>query len=189
VKQASRVGERVFYADGSDRDILDAVGLASARLVVVCHGDVPAAMKLLAHVRNTRTDLPVMVRTRDESHVEALRAAGATEVVPETLEAGLMIATHALLLLDVPIGRVMQRLQGQQSARYRLLREFFRGGDAPGPEAARATAGNVARGRRHRRAVRFAWRHRGGRAHAPHLSGGGRASRDSPLARRRPASP
>jgi len=106
------------------------VGLASARLVVVCHDDVPAAMRLLAHVRNARTDLPVMVRTRDESHVEALRAAGATEVVPETLEAGLMIATHALLLLDVPIGRVVQRLQGRQSARYRLLHEFFRGRDA-----------------------------------------------------------
>ncbi len=131
VRQAKRVGERVFYADGSDRDLLDAVGLATARLVVVCHDDVPAAMKLLAHVRNARTDLPVMVRTRDESHVEALRAAGATEVVPETLEAGLMIATHALLLLDIPIGRVVQRLQGQQSARYRLLHEFFRGVDAP----------------------------------------------------------
>jgi CPA2 family monovalent cation:H+ antiporter-2 len=136
VRQATRVGERVFYADGSDPDILDAVGLATARLVVVCHDDVPAAMRLLAHVRNARSDLPVMVRTRDESHVEALRAAGATEVVPETLEAGLMIATHALLLLDVPIGRVVHRLQGRQSARYRLLHEFFRGTNAPADAAA-----------------------------------------------------
>jgi CPA2 family monovalent cation:H+ antiporter-2 len=50
--------------------------------------------------------------------------------VPETLEAGLMIATHALLLLDVPLGRVVRRFQDQRASRYRLLREFFRGGGA-----------------------------------------------------------
>jgi CPA2 family monovalent cation:H+ antiporter-2 len=130
VRQAHLAGERVFYADSSERDILEAVGIASARLVVVSHDDVAAALAVLRHVRALRPDLPVMVRTRDETHVEALRAAGATEVVPETLEAGLMIATHALLLLDVPLGRVVRRFQDQRASRYRLLREFFRGGGA-----------------------------------------------------------
>jgi len=68
-----------------------------------------------------------MVRTRDETHVRELEAAGALEVVPETLEAGLMIASQALLLLDVPRSRVMRRIQEQRSSRYRLMREFFRG--------------------------------------------------------------
>jgi CPA2 family monovalent cation:H+ antiporter-2 len=68
-----------------------------------------------------------MVRTRDESHVDELRAAGATEVVPETLEAGMMIASHALLLLAVPLSRVVRRMRDQRSGRYRLMREFFRG--------------------------------------------------------------
>ena len=130
VKQAHMAGERVFYADSSERDILEAVGIATARLVVVSHDDVPAALAVLRHVRALRPDLPVMVRTRDETHVEAMREAGATEVVPETLEAGLMIATHALLLLDVPLARVVRRFQGQRASRYRLLREFFRGGEA-----------------------------------------------------------
>jgi len=130
VKQAHVAGERVFYADSSERDILEAVGIATARLVVVSHDDVAAALAVLRHVRALRPDLPVMVRTRDETHVDALREAGATEVVPETLEAGLMIATHALLLLDVPLARVVRRFQGQRASRYRLLREFFRGGQA-----------------------------------------------------------
>jgi CPA2 family monovalent cation:H+ antiporter-2 len=129
VKQAHLAGERVFYADSSERDILEAVGIASARLVVVSHDDVAAALAVLRHVRALRPELPVMVRTRDETHVEALRAAGATEVVPETLEAGLMIATHALLLLEVPLAHVVRRFQRQRSSRYRLLREFFRGGE------------------------------------------------------------
>ena len=71
-----------------------------------------------------------MVRTRDESHVEELRRAGATEVVPETLEAGLMIAAHALLLLNVPLSRVVRRIREQHEGRYLLLREFFRGDSA-----------------------------------------------------------
>ncbi len=129
VKQAHLAGERAFYADSSERDILEAVGIATSRLVVISHDDVAAAMKVLHHVRALRPELPVMVRTRDETHVEALRQAGATEVVPETLEAGLMIATHALLLLDVPLARVVRRFQGQRTSRYHLLREFFRGED------------------------------------------------------------
>jgi CPA2 family monovalent cation:H+ antiporter-2 len=122
VKQARIAGERVFYADSTEPGILQAVGLATARLVVVSHDDVAAALRLLEHVRAERPDLPVMVRTRDEAPVQALRSAGATEVVPETLEAGLMIATHAMLLLDVPTERVVMRLEAQRSSRYRLLR-------------------------------------------------------------------
>ena len=68
-----------------------------------------------------------MVRTRDESHVNELRAAGATEVVPETLEAGLMIAAQALFLLNVPLARIMRRVQEQRTEHYRLLRGFFEG--------------------------------------------------------------
>jgi CPA2 family monovalent cation:H+ antiporter-2 len=48
-------------------------------------------------------------------------------VVPEVLEAGLMIASHALLLLNVPFTRVVRRMQQQRASRYRLLREFYRG--------------------------------------------------------------
>lgn len=130
VRAASLAGERVFFADSSERDLLEAVGLATARLVVISHDDIPAALRTLHHVRALRPELPVMVRTRDEEHVDDLRQAGATEVVPETLEAGLMIATQALLLLDVPLSRVLRRVQSQRVGRYRLLRELFRGDNA-----------------------------------------------------------
>lgn len=143
VRQATRAGERVFFADGSERDILEAVGLASARLLVISHNDLPAALRTLHHVRAARPELPVMVRTRDETHVDALREAGATEVVPETLEAGLMIATHALLLLDVPLKRVLRRFQGQRSIRYRLLRELFRSDEAGWGEDTELGSGRV----------------------------------------------
>lgn len=129
VRDAHTAGEPVYYGDSAERDMLEAVGLAGARLVVVSHDDVGAALKTLQAVRSLRPELPVMVRTRDESRVDELMRAGATEVVPETLEAGMMIVSHALLLLDVPLARVLRRVRDVRVDRYRLMREFFRGGD------------------------------------------------------------
>ena len=129
VREAHTAGEPVYYGDSAERDMLEAVGLAGARLVVVSHDDVGAALKTLHAVRDLRPELPVMVRTRDETRVDELMRAGATEVVPETLEAGMMIVTHALLLLDVPLARVLRRVRDVRVDRYRLMREFFRGGD------------------------------------------------------------
>lgn len=131
VREAHAAGEPVYYGDAAERDMLEAVGVAQARLVVVSHDDVGAALKVLHHVRALRPELPVMVRTRDESRVDEPMRAGATEVVPETLEASIMIVSHALLLLDVPMRRIVRRIRDARVDRYRLLREFFRGGDAP----------------------------------------------------------
>jgi len=130
VRDAHTGGEPVYYGDAAERDMLEAVGVMRARLVVISHDDVGSALKVLHHVRALRPELPVMVRTRDESRVEELRQAGATEVVPETLEAGMMIVSHALLLLDVPLRRIVHRIRDVRVDRYHLMREFFRGSDA-----------------------------------------------------------
>lgn len=129
VRMARAAGEPVYYGDAAERDVLESVGANSARLMVISHDDPAAAHKALQHMRALRPDLPIMARTRDENHAEALRQAGATEVVPETLEAGMMIASQVLMLLNVPLPRVMQRIQEQRANRYRLLRELFPGGD------------------------------------------------------------
>lgn len=127
VRQAHAAGEPVYYGDATQLDLLDALGLERARLLVISYDDTEAALAVLSQVKRARPGLSVMARTRDESNVEKLQAAGAIEVVPETLEAGLMIASQALLLLDVPFSRVTQSIQQQRSSRYQLMREFFRG--------------------------------------------------------------
>jgi CPA2 family monovalent cation:H+ antiporter-2 len=127
VREAHLAGEPVYYGDATERAVLESVGIGSARLLVISHHDAPASLRLLRVARELRPELPVMARTRDESHVDELREAGAVEVVPETLEAALMIAAHALLLLGVPLTRVVRRMQEQRVDRYRLLREFIRG--------------------------------------------------------------
>ncbi|MDP1931311.1 MAG: cation:proton antiporter [Gammaproteobacteria bacterium] len=127
VKEAHSAGEPVFYGDASEKDILDQLGLDRARLLVIAHNDYEAALKILGCLRRARPELPVMVRTRDEKHVLELQKAGASQVIPETLEAGLMIASQALLLLDVPLSRVIRRIGAQRTERYPLMQEYYKG--------------------------------------------------------------
>lgn len=125
VRDAHAAGMQVYFGDSSERDILEAVGAAHARLIVVAHDDLGAARKVLHHVRVTGWPVKVMVRTRDESPVAELFELGATEVVPETLEASMMIASHTLLLAQVPPKRVLRRMRAAQANRYELLQELY----------------------------------------------------------------
>ena len=129
VRDAQDAGDPVHYGDSARREILQGAGLSRARALVVSFGDMPATFKILEHVRHLRPDLPVLVRARDDSELERLLDAGATEVVPETLEASLMIASQLLLLLEVPMSSVVGRIGDARSDRYRLLRGFFPGQD------------------------------------------------------------
>jgi CPA2 family monovalent cation:H+ antiporter-2 len=87
-------------------------------------------------VRRLRPDLPILVRTRDDADLGRLQRAGATEVVPETLEASLMLVSHLLMLLNVPVSRVLRDVQEIRDSRYQLLREYFRGQEAEEAAAA-----------------------------------------------------
>ena len=127
VREARLAGERVHYGDSAQIDVLESLGLAAARLVVITHDDTAAAVRTLQQIRSRHPALAVMVRTRDLSTVDELRAAGATEVIPETLEAGLMIASQAMLQLGVPLARVLRRVQAQRAGHYQQMRELFAG--------------------------------------------------------------
>lgn len=127
VGEARLAGQPVYYADATTPSVLEAAGLSSARLLIISHDDRSALLRTLACVRQQRPDLPILVRARDESWGDELRAMGASEVIPETLEAGITMASHALLSLGVPQYRVSRYLQEQRSQRYPMLRELFRG--------------------------------------------------------------
>jgi monovalent cation:H+ antiporter-2, CPA2 family len=96
-------------------------------VIIITMSDTPLAEKILHHVQELRPDLPVVVRTIDERDMERLSKAGAAEVVPEMMEASLMLASHALVLVGVPINRVLKRIRQTRTQRYRMLRGFYRG--------------------------------------------------------------
>ena len=129
VRQAAAAGDSVVFGDAARLQSLMAAGLARASAVVVTYLDSGAAMKVLANTRSHAPQVPVIVRTQDDRHLEQLQLAGATEVVPEAIEGSLMLATHALALVGVPMRRVIRIVQEQRDARYNMLRGYFHGAD------------------------------------------------------------
>jgi monovalent cation:H+ antiporter-2, CPA2 family len=129
VRQAAAAGDSVAFGDAARLQALIAAGLSRASAVVVTYLDIPGAMKVLANARSHAPQVPVIVRTQDDHELEKLQAAGATEVVPEALEGSLMLASHALALVGVPMRRVIRIVQDQRDARYSLLRGYFHGAD------------------------------------------------------------
>jgi CPA2 family monovalent cation:H+ antiporter-2 len=125
VREAAGAGESVVFGDAGRRDTLVAAGLTRAAAVVVTFPDTPSALKVLHHVQQLKPDIAVIVRTQDDHELERLTAAGATEVVPEVLEGSLMLGSHALALLGVPMSRVLRRVREARDQRYRLLRGYF----------------------------------------------------------------
>ena len=129
VRQAAAAGQSVVFGDAARLQSLMAAGLARASAVVVSYHDTPSALKILRLVREHAPKVPVVVRTIDDADLETLRAAGATAVVPEAIEGSLMLASHALVLVGVPMRRVIQMARDARDARYGLLRGYFHGAD------------------------------------------------------------
>ena len=129
VRQAAAAGQSVVFGDAARLQSLMAAGLARASAVVVSYHDTPSALRILRLVQTHAPRVPVIVRTIDDTDIERLQAAGATEVVPEAIEGSLMLASHALALVGVPMRRVIRVVQEQRDARYGLLRGYFHGAD------------------------------------------------------------
>ncbi|MGA7178181.1 MAG: monovalent cation:proton antiporter-2 (CPA2) family protein [Thiobacillaceae bacterium] len=127
VKAAASAGESVVFGDAGRREVLIAAGLSRAKALVVTFADVKAALSILRHAHEIKPELPVVVRTTDESSIDILKEAGAAEVVAEIMEGSLMMASHTLMLLGLPLSHVMRRIQAVRESRYELMRGFFRG--------------------------------------------------------------
>ncbi|MDE2370589.1 MAG: monovalent cation:proton antiporter-2 (CPA2) family protein [Burkholderiales bacterium] len=129
VRQAAAAGQSVVFGDAARLPSLMAAGLARAAAVVVSYHDTASALKILNLVHSHAPRVPVIVRTVDDSDIDRLKAAGATEVVPDAVEGSLMLAGHALALVGVPMSRVIRIIRDARDARYSLLRGYFHGAD------------------------------------------------------------
>jgi CPA2 family monovalent cation:H+ antiporter-2 len=127
VREAAAAGEPVSWGDCTRRENLLAAGIARASALVVTFADIATTLHLVERVRELRPDLPVVARSREEEDAERLFEAGVAEVVPEALESSVMLATHALALVGVPMHRVIRRLRELREQHYALLRGFFHG--------------------------------------------------------------
>ncbi len=125
VRHARDAGFRVVYGDASRTAILETARVAEALALVITHDQLEAARRTVHLARQMNPRLTILVRTRDDSHMDELLEAGATEVLPEGLEASLMLGAQLLLLLGRPESEVNERLAEIRAERYHLLRSFI----------------------------------------------------------------
>lgn len=127
VHEAHAAGANVSYGDAARRESLIAAGINRASALVITFADTRLALKVLHLVHELAPNLAVIVRSHDDSDLDILKQAGATEVVPEALESSLMLASHALVTMGVPLRRVVHRVQAARDERYAALRGYFHG--------------------------------------------------------------
>ncbi len=137
VQHALGVGEQVMFGNVKKSKLLDQLGLEGATLVIISFDDPRAAVEIITHIRKVRADLPVLVRTRDDSHLAELQDAGATEVIPETLEASLMLVSHVMATLGLPASKVFETIRQVRKERYSLLHGFVQGARGAGDHSGR----------------------------------------------------
>ncbi len=129
VQEAAAGESSVHYGDSRRGELLVAVGLERARLLVIAVDNTDIALLILKEARRFNPSVPILVRTRDDSQWAELKAAGASEVVPELLESSLMLASHALIMLGLPAHQVQERVDQVRHDRYSLLHRFYPGAE------------------------------------------------------------
>lgn len=131
VRTARQAGDPVVYGDAGQAEVLENVGLKHVSVVVISFSDPALAIRIVGAVRQQRRDVPILVRTQDDSRLVDLQKSGATSIVPETFEAALMLIWHTLLLLKVPVTSVMKTIGDIRSHRYSRMRELIPRGETP----------------------------------------------------------
>ena len=120
VARARAAGKPVYYGDASRPDYLRRCGIESARAVVVTMDSPKANETVVETTRRLRSDVTLVVRARDADHAHALYALGATDAVPETIEASLQLSEAVLVDIGVPMGFVIASIHEKRDE-YRAI--------------------------------------------------------------------
>lgn len=137
VAHCRRLDLSVYYGDASRLEVLETVGLERARAAVITLDDPEKATQVVEALREHSASLPIFVRARDLRHSEELHQAGASAVVPETIEASLQLGAIVLGQLGVPPREVAAAMEALRADDYGRLTEVIAAGSRrPEPEGA-----------------------------------------------------
>jgi CPA2 family monovalent cation:H+ antiporter-2 len=121
-----RDGLDVYYGDATDPNFLDVCGLARAAGVIITIHTHDLIDDIVEHVRAARPDVMIVARARDADHARHLYALGATDAVPETIEASLQLSEAALVELGVPTGLVIASIHEKRDEIRHALQDAAR---------------------------------------------------------------
>ncbi|MGA2894494.1 MAG: cation:proton antiporter [Xanthobacteraceae bacterium] len=126
VTRDRREGHDVYYGDASDPKFLEICGLSSATGVIITIHTKALIDDVVEHVRGMRREILIVSRARDADHARHLYQLGATDAVPETVEASLQLAEAALVGLGVPTGPVIASIHEERDKIRHALQEAAR---------------------------------------------------------------
>jgi CPA2 family monovalent cation:H+ antiporter-2 len=107
VETGRRGGARVFFGDAARPEFLRLCGLETARALVITMDSPEGAEAVVATAREMKPGLTIVARARDARHAKRLYELGATDAVPETIEASLQLSEAALVDIGIPMGLVI----------------------------------------------------------------------------------
>ena len=134
VQEGKAAGEPVIYGHVKQKNILKCAGVERARLVIITFTEFEQTQVVIDAIKQIAPEVKILIRTRDDSQLEKLKELGVTEVVPETLEASLMLVSHVLSMSGVPMSRIVRRVSKERRNRYQFLQRFFTGEHIDGDE-------------------------------------------------------
>src|SRR3989440_2648256 len=109
-------GAPVYFGDVTRLDLLQRLHLETARALVITLDDPASADELVAAARREREDLLIITRARDAGHAAHLYRIGASDAVPETIEASLQLSEAVLVDVGVPMGPVIASIHEKRAA-------------------------------------------------------------------------
>ena len=127
VSEAWDAGEPIFYGDSSRPETLKHAGIDRAKALVITYPEVHSSQHITRTAREMCAGLPLIVRTRDDRHLELLLESGASEVVPDTVESSMMLAQHTLASLGQDQESIDDMLSDARASQYARIRAFFHG--------------------------------------------------------------
>lgn len=131
VEQGRRSGKVIYFGDASRADFLIRCGLPDAAALVVTMDDPEGAEAIVAVARELRPDMTIVARARDARHAQRLYDLGATDAVPETVEASLQLSEAVLVEIGVPMGLVIASIHQRRDE----FRDALNKPDSPGGRA------------------------------------------------------
>ena len=127
VQEGKAAGEPVIFGYVKQKDILKCAGVERARLVIITFTELEHAHVVIDAIKQLAPNVKILIRTRDDSQLNNLKELGVTEVVPESLEASLMLVSHVLSMSGVPMTRIVRRVSKERRNRYPLMQSFYAG--------------------------------------------------------------
>jgi len=127
VQEAITGGANVFYGNAERLDLLKAVHADKTELMIISFAEDERSVAIIKQLREINDHAEIIVRSRDDKHLEQLMAAGATQVVPDALEASLMLVSQVLSRSGVPIRKILSRLDQARRSHYGDMHGFYPG--------------------------------------------------------------